>query len=140
MNVESQGKKLVPSNGKSFYSEKEIQGYTRDLIMGLDYIHSQRIVHCDIKPQNILIDEYNKAKLADFGTAQILPLDSDVITQAKGTFDFLSPECCNPQIKQFSGKALDIWALGVTIYCMAFNELPFSDQGVSVIKAIQNNQ
>ncbi len=65
------------------------------------------------------------AKLADFGTASIF-CDNDILSGARGTYEFLAPECCNPDQKFFSGQAADIWALGVTIYCLAFNELPFT--------------
>lgn len=37
----------------------------------------------------------------------------------------MAPECCNPDVVTFSGKAVDMWALGVTLYCMIFSQLPF---------------
>lgn len=86
----------------------------------------------------MLVDEQGIAKLADFGTASIIG-DNDILSGAKGTYEFLAPECCNPEQRFFSGKAADIWALGVTIYCLTFNEPPFTANGtgMSIIKAIQ---
>ena len=77
------------------------------------------------------------AKLADFGTACMFG-DTDVMSHARGTYEFLAPECCNPEFRYFSGKLADIWAVGMTIYCMVFNELPFSISGseVNTLKAI----
>jgi len=86
-----------------------------------------------------LVDENGIAKLADFGTASIIG-DNDILSGARGTYEFLAPECTNPEQKFFSGKAADIWALGVTIYCLIFNELPFQGgggTGMSILKAIQ---
>jgi [calcium/calmodulin-dependent protein kinase] kinase len=61
-----------------------------------------------------------------------------LLSGARGTYEFLAPECCDPGSRSFSGKAADVWALGVTIYCLAFNEVPFqAAQGMSVLKAIQ---
>ena len=94
------------------------------MIKALDCIHRHRVLHCDIKPQNVLLDEHNVCKLADFGTATIFG-DNDILTGARGTYEFLAPECCDPGQRSFSGKAADVWALGVTIYCLAFNEVPF---------------
>ncbi len=125
MEFEPRDKRFKPSaEGRPHFSEREVQVYARHLIQALDYIHKHRVLHCDIKPQNVLVDEYGIAKLADFGAASIIG-DNDILSGAKGTYEFLAPECCNPEQRFFSGKAADIWALGVTIFCLTFNELPF---------------
>lgn len=86
----------------------------------------------------MLVDENNQCKLADFGTASIIG-ENDILIGARGTYEFLAPECCDPGSKNFSGKGADVWALGATIYCLAFNEVPFQSNGtgMSVLKAIQ---
>lgn len=125
MDYDNRDKKFKPNaEGRQHYSEREIQCFTRDLIQALDCMHRHRLIHGDIKPQNILVDDHGLAKLADFGTASIIG-ENDILSGSRGTYEFLAPECCNPEQKFFSGKAADIWALGVTIYCMTFNELPF---------------
>ena len=40
----------------------------------------------------------------------------------------MAPECCDPDVDSFSGKAVDVWGLGVTLFCMCFNRLPFWDE------------
>jgi len=68
------------------------------------------------------------AKLCDFGVSEKLkaPFDeNDVISKTAGTFHFFAPECCDANTETHSGRAADIWALGVTMYCLLFNELPF---------------
>jgi [calcium/calmodulin-dependent protein kinase] kinase len=52
---------------------------------------------------------------------------SDIMAKTAGTYHFFPPECCDPDIEEYSGKQADIWALGVTLYCMIFNQLPFWD-------------
>ena len=49
------------------------------------------------------------------------------MTKSAGTYHFFSPECCDPDIEAYSGKATDVWSLGVTLFCFIFNELPFWD-------------
>eukprot|EP00347_Sterkiella_histriomuscorum_P014297 403361412 len=116
-------------NGLDQLLESDIKKYMRHCIRGLHFMHSNNIVHRDIKPQNILITDNFKAKLGDFGVSQLYEREEDdKISKTEGTYHFMAPECCDPDVESFSGKAADIWALGVTLYCMVFNELPFWDE------------
>lgn len=103
----------------------------QDCLKGLQYLHeSASIVHRDIKPQNILLCESTgegiSAKLCDFGVSEKFE-SSDIMTKTAGTYHFFPPECCDPEIEEYSGKQADIWALGITLYCLIFNQLPFWD-------------
>ena len=120
------------------FSEVEIQKIMRDCIVGLDYLHSKEILHRDIKPANILLDGYGVAKIADFGSAEIFnPPGSDILHNNAGTYHFFAPELCDPSVNEYSGRAADIWALGVTLYCMTFNKVPFdSDAELELFKII----
>ena len=53
------------------------------------------------------------------------PEDSDQVKATEGTFHFMSPEECDPDNVSFGAKAIDVWALGVTMFCMLFNKTPF---------------
>ena len=54
------------------------------------------------------------------------PKGSDVVKSTEGTYHFMAPEACNPDVDEIRGKPTDMWALGITIYCMLFHKVPFS--------------
>jgi serine/threonine protein kinase len=97
-----------------------------------------------------LITEKRKAKLADFGVSQLFEEDDDKISKTEGTYHFMAPECCDRKthrlntladVECFSGKAADVWALGVTLYCMIYNKLPFWDESeYGIIQKIHSEE
>ncbi|HEY7343796.1 MAG TPA: serine/threonine-protein kinase [Ktedonobacterales bacterium] len=106
--------------------------YAAQLASALDYAHQHGIVHCDVKPSNVLLDGQGRLLLADFGIAYlygpssghadvptILTRDGEVI----GTPSYMAPE----QFKgQRVGPAADIYALGVMLYLLTAGRLPFA--------------
>lgn len=70
-------------------SEKHVKRLTCHLLSALHYLHSQRVCHRDLKPQNILLNNFNnldeiEAKLCDFGLARKMTLDTYLLTSVKG--------------------------------------------------------
>ena len=64
--------------------------------------------------------------LVDFGVSSVIPFgEIDILTQTEGTTHCFAPEVCDPEVDSYSGKPVDVWALGVSLYCMAFNRLPY---------------
>lgn len=89
----------------------------------LDYLHRQQIVHRDIKPGNLLLNERRRAILFDFGAAIDLSVDRPAPGQVFGTPAFLAPEQARGDV-EIDGRA-DLYALGVTIFRMVAGRKPF---------------
>uniref|UniRef100_A0AAQ5XAT7 calcium/calmodulin-dependent protein kinase n=1 Tax=Amphiprion ocellaris TaxID=80972 RepID=A0AAQ5XAT7_AMPOC len=93
-------------------------------------VHYQRIIHRDVKPSNLLVGEDGHIKIADFGVSNQFEGADALLTSTVGTPAFLAPEAVSETRKNFSGKALDVWAMGVTLYCFVFGVCPFMDERI----------
>eukprot|EP01062_Namystynia_karyoxenos_P049013 TRINITY_DN3744_c0_g1_i1.p1 TRINITY_DN3744_c0_g1~~TRINITY_DN3744_c0_g1_i1.p1 ORF type:complete len:751 (+),score=195.60 TRINITY_DN3744_c0_g1_i1:147-2399(+) len=104
----------------------KLQCYCVGIARGLQYLHSNRIIHRDIKPDNILVDCDGHVKLADFGVSSICPEEADAyrITGFTGTPPFMPPEAFDEAVSVREGEPTDVWAFGVTVYAMAFGKMP----------------
>ncbi|KAL1888171.1 hypothetical protein Cpir12675_006265 [Ceratocystis pirilliformis] len=110
--------------------EEKARHYFRDLILGIEYLHSQCIIHRDIKPENLLLSEDDVLKISDFGVSQMFAdvRNEDMkISQDAGSPAFMAPELCRPKHGDVAGKAVDIWAMGVTLYCFRYGKIPFEE-------------
>ena len=114
--------------------EKTMWRFIRDVASGLEYLHQQGIVHHDIKPDNILIDEEGNFLITDFGISvkfrSTLRNNSAIGSKAKtmgGSIPYMAPEMFGEDVEAVN--ASDIWALGVTMYELINKDLPFFGQG-----------
>ncbi|XP_048198935.1 calcium/calmodulin-dependent protein kinase kinase 2 isoform X2 [Perognathus longimembris pacificus] len=111
-------------------SEDQARFYFQDLIKGIEYLHYQKIIHRDIKPSNLLVGEDGHIKIADFGVSNEFKGSDALLSNTVGTPAFMAPESLSETRKIFSGKALDVWAMGVTLYCFVFGQCPFMDERI----------
>jgi len=110
----------------------------RQLTSAIAHAHEHQIIHRDIKPQNILMDEQGNVKITDFGIATTLSATSYTKTNSViGTVHYLSPEQARGGI---SSHKSDIYALGIVLYELLTGELPFSgESAVSIaLKHLQS--
>uniref|UniRef100_A0A672FWQ6 calcium/calmodulin-dependent protein kinase n=1 Tax=Salarias fasciatus TaxID=181472 RepID=A0A672FWQ6_SALFA len=118
----------ITVNASSPFSEEQARLYFRDVILGIEYLHYQKIVHRDIKPSNLLLGDDGHVKIADFGVSNQFEGNDALLSGTAGTPAFMAPETLSDKRKSFSGKALDVWAMGVTLYCFVFGKCPFIDE------------
>ncbi|XP_060106132.1 calcium/calmodulin-dependent protein kinase kinase 2 isoform X2 [Heteronotia binoei] len=111
-------------------TEDQGRFYFQDLIKGIEYLHYQKIIHRDIKPSNLLVGEDGHVKIADFGVSNEFKGADALLTNTVGTPAFMAPETLSETRKIFSGKALDVWAMGITLYCFVFGQCPFMDERI----------
>ena len=126
-------------DNKKYYDEEDIRHFCKHILLGLDYLHKNGIIHHDIKPNNILLCKNKICKITDFNFSSILDnLNEDNIgTNGDSVDNFRAPETIHlndddeNENREYQGKPLDIWALGVTIYILTYLKFPFdTDKGV----------
>ncbi|CUI14512.1 protein kinase, putative [Bodo saltans] len=111
--------------------------YARHIFAGLMYLHHHKVVHRDIKLENILVSKERVAYLADFGVSDVFGLatsrerrhrkdrkEAQTIEGHKGTVLYMAPELLADGQAE-NGMAVDMWACGVTLYAALTGELPF---------------
>ena len=125
-------------------SEENAWKYFRDTLQGLEYLHFQKIIHRDIKPANLLLDDNGTVKIADFGVSNQFTGVDAMLSSCTGTPVFLAPELLEPDPllrinRHISGKATDIWSVGITLYCFLYGTVPWLENtNASLYRKIMN--
>ena len=108
-------------------SEKTAKFLFRQIILGIKHIHSHKIVHRDIKLENILIDLNNNIKICDFGIGRILTSSKQLLHDKCGTPMYMAPEILLSSKSQgYEGFPVDVWSSGISLYIMLSGTLPFN--------------
>lgn len=112
-------------------SDAWAKAHLKDILNGLEYLHSRRICHRDLKPGNILLNATGRCHLSDFGCAVAFSNDAgaasaSLVSDTVGTYQFLAPECCSGE--PYDPFKVDIWSTGVLLYIFLFGKLPFQSE------------
>ncbi|NXM52847.1 STK36 kinase, partial [Illadopsis cleaveri] len=102
--------------------EDQVQTIAAQLISALYYLHSHRILHRDMKPQNILLGKDGVVKLCDFGFARAMSIHTMVLTSIKGTPLYMSPELVEERPYDHTA---DLWSVGCILYELFVGTPPF---------------
>ncbi|KAL2557326.1 Serine/threonine-protein kinase TOUSLED [Forsythia ovata] len=112
--------------------EREARIIIVQIFQGLVYLNkrSQKIIHYDLKPGNVLFDELGFAKVTDFGLSKIVEDDvgsqgMELTSQGAGTYWYLPPECFELNKTPLISSKVDVWSVGILFYQMLFGRRPF---------------
>ncbi|OAK95761.1 kinase-like protein [Phaeosphaeriaceae sp. SRC1lsM3a] len=134
----------------------------KDTVLGLEYLHYQNVYHRDIKPANLLVTREHRIKISDFGVSYLgrsktedstgdqseseYQDEDEAVELAKtvGTPAFYAPELCRTDADMETPKidgGIDVWALGVTLYCLIYGRVPFHDKNsFTLLKVISEEE
>ncbi|XP_030504796.1 serine/threonine-protein kinase TOUSLED isoform X1 [Cannabis sativa] len=112
--------------------EREARIIIVQIFQGLVYLNkrTQKIIHYDLKPGNVLFDELGVAKVTDFGLSKIVEDDvgsqgMELTSQGAGTYWYLPPECFELHKTPLISSKVDVWSAGILFYQMLFGRRPF---------------
>lgn len=117
-------KNLLYKNRKKKLAYKVVIQLALDLSRGLSYLHSKKIVHRDVKAENMLLDNQRTLKIADFGVARVEAQNPRDMTGETGTLGYMAPEVLDG--KPYNRKC-DVYSFGVCLWEIYCCDLPYPD-------------
>lgn len=108
---------------------EEINGYFKQLLDGLSYLHSLGVAHRDIKPENLLLDDMMVLKITDFGEADVFreawQSTNRLSNGLCGSTPYIAPEIFTHSRLGYNASQADVWSAGIVYFCMLMNGVPF---------------
>jgi len=123
------GARIKSQRGRNF-SEDQILDWFTQICLGMKHIHDRKILHRDIKAQNIFLTKSGMVKIGDLGIARVLSKTNECVKTMVGTPYYLSPEIV--QNKPYNFKS-DVWALGVLLYELCALKPPFDGTSLHML-------
>lgn len=151
----------IVAGGSTLFQEDELRNCTRQLLLGLEYLHENNICHRDLKPENILVSGDGVYKIADFGVAHLFDETKEAaaaaaancgsdnqlaspekkkgyVSSTAGTYAFMAPETLKGGA--YDAYAADVWALGITLHALVLGRIPFYNPDVvALFEQIESN-
>lgn len=109
--------------GRNFSTDEAVEMF-RKICIGLNHCHAKGVLHCDVKPANILLGDENEPRLADFGQSRL----SHEQTPALGTLFYMAPE--QADLKSTPDASWDVYAVGAILYRLLTGQPPYRDDSV----------
>ncbi|XP_046304801.1 serine/threonine-protein kinase 32C isoform X2 [Marmota monax] len=119
------------------FSEDTVKLYVCEMALALDYLRSQHIIHRDVKPDNILLDEQGHAHLTDFNIATIIK-DGERATALAGTKPYMAPEIFHSFVNGGTGYSFEVdwWSVGVMAYELLRGWRPYDIHSSNAVESL----
>ncbi|WWC91317.1 uncharacterized protein L201_006260 [Kwoniella dendrophila CBS 6074] len=121
------GGDLYAAIKKGGMSSGEVECTFKQILQGIQYLHSMGVAHRDIKPENLLLDGRGHVKITDFGVSDVFRMCWEKKTHLSkglcGSEPYIAPELFDH--KEYDARLVDVWAAAIVFYCMQFQELPW---------------
>ncbi|KAF9125844.1 hypothetical protein BGW39_007106 [Mortierella sp. 14UC] len=116
---------------ENVFSDAECRDVFQQMVLGIEYLHEHDIIHRDIKPDNLLRSGDGTVKIVDFGVSEMFNKKGDDLTKkSAGSPAFMAPELCRHDHGEVSGRATDVWSMGVTLFCVRYGTLPYVSESI----------